>query len=154
MPAFDAYDAIFTSLEADVLAVWPDTVRVFRGTPRLNQTKWPYVVIWLNPEQPIGQVPESVQGCYQTPDIRITRVAKLPADKAASVLDTQISEANAIIERLERNSYYQTQSGANLAMWPWAKVAELPIPGDDEQTYEVNVALELTIRVLHTSKQS
>ena len=153
MPAFDAYEGIFTALEVDVRAALPETGKVHRGWPRLVQKSWPYAVIWLNPEAPISQEPESAQGTYQRPDIRITYVAPLPADKSLSVLDQQIEDANALCARLERNNYYQSVAATNLAVWPWARIGELPVPGDDESTYEVNVIVDMTMRVLHTSKQ-
>lgn len=154
MPTFAAYSDLMTAIEADVLAVWADTKKVHRGWPRTVQNVWPYAVIDIEQQSPLSQDWDSVQGLDQRPKISITRVNKLPVDKTASVMDVQVSDANLLIARLERNSYYQNTSGTNIAMNPVAFLAELPMPGDKEETYESVVGFACQIRRLHTSKQS
>lgn len=154
MPSFAAYSDLMTAIEADILTVWTDTKKVFRGFPRTVQTKWPYAVIEFEAESPLGQDWDSVQGLTQSPRIKIVRVQKVPVDKSASVQDTQVSEANSLVARLERNPYYQSTAGANLAMNPVAFLAELVTPGATDEVYEVVVGLSCQIRRIHTSKQS
>lgn len=155
MPAFSAYEDLMAALDADVMVAWPDTKKIYHGPPASVQKTLPYAVIWLDPETPMVQAADSAQGFTQRPQFVVTRVAPLPADKTAPVQGTQVSEANTLIERLERSSYYQSVAGANLAQWPIGMLGGIPTPlaDDKDKVYEVNVGFTCAIRMLHTSKQ-
>ncbi len=155
MPAFRSYDRIMAALEADVMTAWPDTLKVYPGWPRLQPKVYPHVIIALDQERPVDQKSDgSVQGYYQSPQFAITRVQALPADKTIPPQAQQVSDANALIAQLERNSNYMDIDNSAIAMWPVGNLDEIPAPGlaDKDQVYEVSVSFACTIREFHTSK--
>lgn len=154
MPAFRTYEDFIAAVSADVLIAWPDTKKIYEGEPRVVPNVWPYAVIALNPESPMTQEWDSVQGLTQKPNVTITRVATLPADKTVSVQGLQVEKANSLIARLERNSYYQRTDATNVARNPVGMLSALPTPGEKDAVYEVDVMFTCETRELHTSKLS
>lgn len=151
MPQFRSYTYLMEAIEADILTVWPQVKKIYRGFPRVEPNKgFVYAVIWMNPEDPVGQEP-SGQGMMQTPRITITKVEPLPAASVA-VQDRIVSDANAMIAQLERSHLYAVQSdGTHKAQDPWANIGPIDSQTAD-QVFAVNVSLEVSIRELHESK--
>ncbi len=154
MPAFRTYDDLMAAISADVLVAWPDTKKVYHGYPRVVINVWPVAVIALEPEAPISQDWDSVQGLTQKPNFTVTRLATLPVDKTVSVQGLQVEQANALIARLERNAYFQSVAALNVARNPVGMLGAIPTPGDKDSVYEVDVQFTCEIRELHTSKLS
>lgn len=150
MPALTIYSELIESLTADIMVAWPDTRKVFAGRPRTVQAAWPYAVILLD-EEPVAQDWDSVQGLTQVISMLIVRVASVPLDKTVSIQGLQVTSANALIARLERNHMYLSEAGAGLGTQPVGRLAELPEPED--KTFETVVRFTLNRRELHTSKQ-
>lgn len=152
MPAFAIYEDLMDAIEADVVAAWSDSKKVFRGMPRTVQTSYPYAAIILDENAPLSQEPDSVQGYTQTPNISVVRVNSLPADKSVSVQSLQVADANLLIARLERSFKYLDANDDPLAADPVAMLAGMASEAN-EKVYSVEVRFTCSRRELHTSKQ-
>lgn len=148
MPKLNAYTDLMARLEVDIKAAWPTVQKIYRGSPFLPPKHFPYVVITLDPDDPVKQTLDGgVKAAWQQPNVFITKVEVLPSDKTVGVQDRQISDANALIGLLETSTTY-----AGVVQDPWAGVGPIPSPGDDkDEVFSVTVLFTCRVREFHTS---
>lgn len=153
MPAFNSYDGIKRKLLSDIPAVWTTVHKIYFGRPQITPKEYPYVVVTL-PPGPLRQEPHTVKSFLQYPSLQITKVDVLPADKTINILDRQVSEANAMITRLEAaTTYGDDGTGSAVIQDQYGTFVQPddPLVDDKDHVYEVTINLDGRVLEHHSS---